>query len=74
VSATARRQLERLDEVMAQTLARANETVAALQKSLMIPIRQLRGVAAAAAAVLDTLVARRRATVDRATLDEEMFI
>lgn len=75
LSASARTQMERVDKSVEFLLARLEETVAALQKTVLMPVRQARGVAAAAGAVIDYLATgRRRSTVDQATLDEEMFI
>jgi hypothetical protein len=75
-SSAARQQIQRVEKMIEVTLRRLEETTAALQKAFLVPVKQVRGVAAAAGAVLDHLVGGRgrRATVDRATLDEEMFI
>jgi uncharacterized protein YoxC len=75
LSASARTQMERVDKTVEFLLRRLEETVAAVQRTVLMPVRQARGVAAAAGAVIDHLATgRRRSTVDRATLDEEMFI
>ena len=75
-SSSARQQIQRVEKMVEITLRRLEETTAALQRAFLVPVKQVRGVAAAAGAVLDHLVGGRgrRATVDRATLDEEMFI
>ena len=74
VSQTTRLQLERIDRAIAETVDRVHSTTEALEKTVLIPVRQARGVAAALSAIVGSLNARRRPTVDRATLDEEMFI
>ncbi len=75
-SSAARQQIQRVEKTVEITLRRLEETTAALQKAFLVPVTQMRGVAAAAGAVLGHLVGGRgrRATVDQATLDEEMFI
>ena len=74
VSHTTRLQLERIDRAIADTVDRVHHTTEALQKTVLVPVQQARGVAAALSAIVGSLNARRRPTVDRATLDEEMFI
>jgi len=71
---SARNQIEHAEHAVERILERIEEVTVALQKALLMPVRQVRGVAAAAGAMIDYLAGRRRATVDRATLDEEMFI
>jgi len=75
LSQTARLQAERVDGGVEMTLRRVNETTAIVQKTILEPIRQVRGVVSAVTAVLEHLSgASRRPTPDRATSDEEMFI
>jgi uncharacterized protein YoxC len=74
VSQTTRLQLERIDRAIAETVDRVHLTTEAVQKTILVPVRQVRGVAAALGAIMGSLNARRRPTVDQATLDEEMFI
>lgn len=75
LSQTARVQAKRVDGSVETTLQRVNETTAVVQKTILEPIRQVRGVVSAVTAVLDHLSgASRRPTVDRATGDDEMFI
>jgi methyl-accepting chemotaxis protein len=74
VSQSTRLQLERIDRAIADTVDRVHETTEALQKTVLVPVRQVRAVAAALGAIVGSLNAHRRPTVDRATLDEEMFI
>ena len=74
VSQTTRIQLERIDHAIAETVERVHQTTEAVQKTVLVPVRQVRAVAAAFSAVVTALNARRRSTVDQATLDEEMFI
>lgn len=75
LSQTARLQAERVDGGVETTLRRVNETTEIVQKTILEPIRQVRGVVSAVIAVLEHLSgASRRPTPDRATSDEEMFI
>lgn len=74
VSQTTRLQLERIDRAIADTVDRVHQTTEAVQKTVLVPVRQIRAVAAAVGAIVGSLNARRRPTVDQATLDEEMFI
>jgi methyl-accepting chemotaxis protein len=74
VSQTTRLQLERIDRAIADTVDRVHQTTEALQKTVLVPVRQVRAVAAALGAIVGSLNSRRRPTVDQATLDEEMFI
>jgi len=75
LSQTARLQAERVDGGVEMTLRRVNETTEVVQKTILEPIRQVRGVVSAVTAVLEHLSgASRRPTPDRATSDEEMFI
>ena len=70
----ARVQMKRLDEALQLNLDRVNDTTAQLQSTVLVPVRQIRGVAAAVGAVLGALAGKPRPTVDRVTIDEEMFI
>ena len=74
VSDRAKSQMDRVDRTVAGALERVHETAAALQGTLLTPVRQLRALAAAVSAIFEHLCGSRRPTVDRATLDEEMFI
>ena len=75
LSQTARLQAERIDGGVETTLRRVNETTEAVQKTIINPVRQIRGVVLAVSAILEHLSgASRRPTPDRATSDEEMFI
>lgn len=75
LSQTARVQAQRVDGGVELTLARVNETTEAVQKTILEPIRQVRGVVSAVSAILEHLSGTsRRPTPDKATSDEEMFI
>jgi hypothetical protein len=66
---------ERVDQSLQENLRRVDETTAAVQKTFLVPVKQARAVAAAVDAVLRHLAGnRKRPTVDRVTIDEEMFI
>ncbi|MBI1354131.1 MAG: hypothetical protein GC160_07280 [Acidobacteria bacterium] len=76
LQASSRLQLERVDQSVQKNIDRIEETVDAVQKTILQPVRQIRAVAAGIDAALKQLAGfrRRRPTVDQATLDEEMFI
>jgi hypothetical protein len=74
VETTTRSSLARVDESLQQNLRRVDETAEAVQRTVLTPVRQVRGMAAAIDAVFRHLSGRSRPTVDRATIDEEMFI
>ncbi len=70
----ARVQMDRMELVLDDTMTRAQETVTAVQESVMWPVRELHGIAAGVRAALDFLVRGSRPSVAQATSDEEMFI
>jgi hypothetical protein len=74
LSESARVQLGRIDKSLQENLEKFEETAAAVQQTVMTPVRQAHGIAAAINAFLGHLAAGRRPRVDQATLDEEMFI
>ncbi len=74
LSENAKVQLARLDDTMKTTLGRVNETGEAVQTTIIQPIQRIRAVTAAVGAFADHLAGARRRTVDKATIDEEMFI
>jgi uncharacterized protein YoxC len=74
VSDSARVQLERVDRTVQEVLERIHETTQALQKVVLVPVKQFHAIASGISASLNTLFGGRRASVDQATLDEEMFI
>jgi F0F1-type ATP synthase membrane subunit b/b' len=73
-AARAKVQMERVELVIDDTLSRAHETVAVVHDGIMRPLREVSGIAAGVRAALGALARGNRATVDRATSDEEMFI
>ena len=74
VQAAARVTFERVDQSLQTNLRRVDDTAAAVQNTVLTPVRQARAMAAAVDAVVRHLAGRNRPTVDRATIDEEMFI
>ena len=74
VSTFSKTQLSRVDQTVEDALEKVNETTATLQKTLLAPIRQIRALATALSAIVESLFGGRRQNVDRATIDEEMFI
>jgi uncharacterized protein YoxC len=73
VSAHTRATLERLDDLVVDAAARAQETMDQVQRTILAPVRGLNGAAAAVRAVVNHL-ARRRASSDRVTQEEDLFI
>jgi hypothetical protein len=73
-SVRAKKQLERTELVVEDTVARVHDTVAALQGTVMRPIREVNGLAAGVKAGVKTFFKGSRTNVDRVTQDEEMFI
>jgi len=75
VQTAARTSFERVDQSLQENLRRVDETTAAVQNTFLVPVKQARAVAAAVDAVIRHLAgSRKRPTVDRVTIDEEMFI
>ena len=74
LTGSARAQIERVEQTIGAVTDRVQQTAAALQDTLLVPVRQIRAFAVALSAVIDGLMGCRKAPVDRATLDEEMFI
>jgi hypothetical protein len=74
VQTAAKTSYERIDETLQNNLRRVDETAAAVQNTVLTPVKQARAMAAAVDAVFRHLAGRRRPTVDQVTLDEEMFI
>jgi hypothetical protein len=73
-SGRAKVQLERAEMVLDDTMTRAHDTVALLHGGLMLPLREIHGVAAGLRAALVHLASGGRTSVAQATQDEEMFI
>jgi len=73
-AARAKVQMERVELVLDDTLSRAHATVAELHNGILVPLRQISGVAAGIRAAVEFLGRGNRPTPDRATSDEEMFI
>ncbi len=71
---SARVQIERIDLVVSDTVNRVQETTAAVQNTVLRPVREVNGVVSGLRAAISTLARRNRASVDHATQDEEMFI
>ena len=70
----ARLQIARFDGMLGDTVDRVQETTAAVQSTLMRPVREVNGVLTGVRAALSVLTRGNRASVDHATQDEEMFI
>jgi ABC-type transporter Mla subunit MlaD len=70
----ARLQIERIDIAVGDTMNRVQETTAAVQSTILKPVREVNGVVSGLRAAISTLARGNRASVDHATQDEEMFI
>jgi hypothetical protein len=66
--------MDRIEMVMDDTVNRFQETTTLLQNSIVRPLKQINAVTAGIRAALSFLAGSSRATVERATHDEEMFI
>jgi ABC-type transporter Mla subunit MlaD len=67
-------QIERIDMVVGDAVNRVQETTAAVQGTILKPVREVNGLISGVRAALSTLARGNRASVDHATQDEEMFI
>lgn len=73
-SDSVRVQIERIDMVVGDAVNRVQETTAAVQGTILKPVREVNGLISGVRAALSTLARGNRASVDHATQDEEMFI
>ncbi len=70
----AKAQMDRVEMVIDDTMGRAQETVNAVSRGILWPVKEIQGVVAGVQAALGQLMRGGRPSVDRATSDEEMFI
>lgn len=73
-STRAKVQMERAEMVLDDTMTRVQETVSVVQRGVIRPVREVQGILTGFRTALMHLGRARRATVDHATSDEEMFI
>ncbi len=73
-STRAKVQMERAEMVLDDTMTRVQQTVSVVQRGVIRPVREIQGVLSGFRTALAYLGRSRRATVDHATSDEEMFI
>jgi hypothetical protein len=69
-----RAQMDRVEMVIDDTVSRFQETTTLLQNGIVRPLRQVAGITAGVRTALNAIFSSRRATVEQATHDEEMFI
>ena len=69
-----RKQMDRIEMVMDDTVNRFQETTSLLQSGVVRPLRQLNALTSGVRAAFSVLAGARRTTVEQATHDEEMFI
>ena len=67
-------QIERIDATVADAVSRVQETTAAVQTTILKPVREVNGVVSGLRADFSTLARGNRASLDHAKKDEEMFI
>lgn len=67
-------QLAHAEMVIDDTMSRAQETVSVVQGGIMVPLREIQGVAAGVRTAIRHLMRAGRPTPEHATADEEMFI
>jgi len=70
----ARLQIDHIDAVVGDTVNRVQETTAAVQHTVLAPVREVNGVVSGLRAAISSFARGNRASVDHATQDEEMFI
>ena len=71
----ARARLEQIDHSVETTIEKVEQVSGAMKRAVMLPVREVNGLAAGISAVVSTLVrGQRKSSVDAATQDEEMFI
>lgn len=73
-TARAHIQMDRVEMVLDDTVNRFQETTALLQNGVVRPLRQIAGITSGLRSAMAVLFGGRRATVEQATHDEEMFI
>ena len=73
-SDSARLQIERIDLAVGDTVNRVQETTAAVQSTILRPVREVNGVLAGIKTAISVYSHGQRRSVDHATQDEEMFI
>jgi peptidoglycan DL-endopeptidase LytF len=69
----ARTRLNQIDRSLDNTVAQVEHASESVKRAVMRPVREVNGMAAGISAVVSSLV-RKKAPVDEATQDEEMFI
>lgn len=73
-TARAKNQLERVEMVVDDTVGRVHESVSAVHHGILVPIRQVNGLAAGLKTAVGVFLRGGRPNVSEATQDTEMFI
>jgi hypothetical protein len=73
-SERARMQLVRIDQLVADTVIRVEDTTEAIQSHVLGPIREITALLMGLRTGLEVLFRRNKTSVERATQDEELFI
>jgi len=73
-SERARVQMVRIDQLVADTVIRVEDTTEAVQRNVLGPIREITALLMGLRTGLDVLFRRNKTSVDHATQDEELFI
>jgi hypothetical protein len=74
ISGRVKVQLDRAEMALDDAVDRTQQTVGAVHRGVMAPIREVHGVLSGIRAAISALARGNRPTVDHATSDEEMFI
>jgi hypothetical protein len=74
VTGRARAQMDRAEIVLDDAMTRTQSTVAAVQRGVVSPIREVHGFFTGVRTAISHIGRSNRPTVDHATSDEEMFI
>ncbi len=70
----ARLQLIRVDELLADTVTRVEETGQVVQRAVLAPVREITAILTGVRTTLDIFFRRNKRGVEHATQDEELFI
>ena len=73
-STRAHQQLAHAEMVIDETMSRAHETVVTVHRGIMVPLREIQGVATGVRTAILHLMRSGRPSPAQATADEEMFI
>jgi hypothetical protein len=74
-SVRAKARIAQIDQTVDETVVQVEHAGAAMKRAVLVPVREINGIAAGISAAVSTLVhGSGKSSVDHATQDEEMFI